>query len=533
MRNFSLSGKNVNWFYISLVVFIIALPFGESLISISIGLIFLTSLFYIKRETFVERIKERKLLLFIFSIYIVYLIGCIFCNDMKWGLYDLRKCLAYFFIPLAFIFGGKMNRAQVKNLLLIFVFAVFVSSVITLSYFYTKDTSTVLSAQKAGFIHHIRFSLELNLAMIILAVFFLFESEPILKYSKVVYVFLFGYLLFFLLWHQSFTGLFTFLGTLFIGVFLLTRKIKSRIVKSLMYLILVLIIVIPSAYLYYTVKEFYTIDKIDYSNLEKFSPGGNAYFHDTNNKQVENGHYIWLYVCEKELKPAWNQRSAIKYNETGGNGYPVRETLIRYLASKNLRKDREGVNSLTDEDIKNIQAGISNYILAQNGFLLYPRIYVSLWELDTYFKTGYANHQSLSQRIEYSKAAFHIIKNNFWFGVGTGNWKKAYADAYRVNKSKMDPARYGDAHNQYLNYMVKFGLVGVLWILFAILYPVARTGKYKDPVFLLFLISMLISNFGDSNFETHVGGAFFVFMYCLFLSSDGVALKPASSFSRK
>ncbi len=107
MIKFSLNSKNVNWFYISLVIFIIALPFGESLISISIGLIFLTSLFYIKRETFVERIKERKLLLFIFSIYIVYLVGCIFCNDMKWGLYDLRKCLAYFFIPLAFIFGEK------------------------------------------------------------------------------------------------------------------------------------------------------------------------------------------------------------------------------------------------------------------------------------------------------------------------------------------------------------------------------------------------------------------------------------------
>lgn len=531
MNNFTYWIKNINWFYFSLIVFVISFPFGESLISISIGLLFLSSLFYIRKPTFSERLKERKFLFLVFSIYLVYLFGFLFCTNLKWGLYDLRKSMAFFFIPLSFIFGNQITKKQLKNLLLLFVLSVSVSSAVTLVELYSNKSSTILSAQESGFIHHIRFSMQLNFALIVLAVFslFSFRAEPKIRIRKIFFWFAFGYLLLFMLWHQSFTGIITFIGTSLTGILLFMLYCKNRVAKIVSGLVLALIIAIPAIFLFSSIKKFYNTETIDFANLEKYTPDGNLYTHDTINKQIENGHYIWLYLCDDEMEPAWNRRSGLKYREITGNGYPVRETLIRYLASKGLKKDRQGIEQLNETDIQNVQAGICNLIFAQKKFSLYPRVYSSIWELDTYFKTGYANQQSISQRIEYAKAAWHIFQENLWFGVGTGNWKEAYAEAYRQIGSKMDPARYGDAHNQYLNYLVKFGISGLFWILFAIIYPVVKTRKYKNPIFLLFLASMFFANLGDSNLETHVGGAFFVFIYCLLFVADDMKFKPVST----
>jgi O-antigen ligase len=195
---------------------------------------------------------------------------------------------------------------------------------------------------------------------------------------------------------------------------------------------------------------------------------------------------------------------------------------MRYLTSKGLRKDAEGVAALNDEDIHCIENGVANVIFKEKKFSLYPRIYQTIWEYYVYSKTGYANEQSLSQRIEFAKAAFTIINRNFWFGVGTGNWKDEFNKAYHKNSSKLSEKYYSSAHNQYLNYFVKFGFAGLILILFFIVYPVIKTKRYHDIFFLIFLVAMFFANFSDSNLESHMGGSFFVFFYCLFLITDGI-----------
>ena len=408
---------------------------------------------------------------------------------------------------------------------------VLASAAITMIGFYLKNERTVLNAQEFGFIHHIRFSFEVVLAMIVLA--FLLASNQ-LHFRRTGKIVVLGSLLFlflFLIWNQSFTGLVAFLGTAFVGVLLLVSKLQNRRMKLVAWAGMSVLVLAPVLYLSYSVHKFYTIDRVDFDHLDQTTALGHQYTHHLKDKHIENGHYVGLYWCEPEMRDTWNNRAETKYDSIGANGYEVKYTLIRYLTSKNLRKDATGVNQLSGNDIQNIEAGISNYILANKGLSLYPRIYVSIWELDNYFKTGDANQQSISQRIEFVKAALTIIKDHFWLGVGTGNWEAAYREAYQKNKSKMDPARYGNAHNQYLNYMVKFGLVGLLWILFAIVYPVVKTESYRNPVFLLFLVTMFIANFGDSNFETHVGGSLFALIYCLFVSTSNwkIQLDPHSN----
>jgi O-antigen ligase len=182
-----------------------------------------------------------------------------------------------------------------------------------------------------------------------------------------------------------------------------------------------------------------------------------------------------------------------------------------------LRKDAEGIKSLTATDIQNIENGITNYIFQQKKYSLYPRIYQTIWEYYMYSITGDPSYQSFSQRIEFTKAAVAIIKNNPWFGVGAGNWKEEFKNTYIKSNSKLKEGLYASSHNQYLNYLVKFGFTGFVLISFFIVYPIIKTHSYKDLLFLIFLVFLFFANFADSNFESHMGSSFFIFFYCLFI----------------
>jgi hypothetical protein len=240
--------------------------------------------------------------------------------------------------------------------------------------------------------------------------------------------------------------------------------------------------------------------------------------HDFENMAVENGHYTYLYICHDEMRAEWNKISTIKYDDVRPNGYPLYDTLIRYLTSKGLRKDGEGIKSLTPQDVRNVENGMANVIFYNKKYSLYPRIYQTVWEYYMYSNTGDPSYQSFSQRIEYAKAAITIIKKNFWFGVGAGNWKEEFRMTYISNNSKLEEGLYASSHNQYLNYMVKFGFVGLLVIMFFIIYPVIKTQSFQDPLFMIFLVFLFFANFADSNFETHMGSSFFLFFYCFFVS---------------
>jgi O-antigen ligase len=105
--------------------------------------------------------------------------------------------------------------------------------------------------------------------------------------------------------------------------------------------------------------------------------------------------------------------------------------------------------------------------------------------------------------------------------VGTGNWKNEFALAFKKNNSKLDKTLYASSHNQYLNFMVKFGVIGFLFIFFILIFPIIKTNRYRDGLFLVFLIFMFFANFADSNLESHMGSSFFLFFYCLFVITNG------------
>jgi hypothetical protein len=505
-------------FYFVLLSYVAFLPFSEALVSIAAGMLLLQAI-VLKSWKHPSVLKGNFLTLIkISSIFVVYLIGTTLTKDISFAFYELRKVVFWIIIPVSFFISPRLTFNRFLNVLTFFCLAVFVASIIATIKLVFKEYFLITGFRDITMVSHIRYSFQIVLSIII-AIYFLVSGGNKLQFihNKTVIVFFLIWMTSFLVILKSITGLFAFFGTAFILLILLITRLKNIKTKIILGFLLILFVLSPIYYVNKVWNDFYNLEKLSPQKTEKFTPLGNPYFFDFLSLEKENGHWVKAYICETEIRNGWNKLSEIKYDSIDANGYAISNTLIRYLTSKGLRKDDSGVSKLSERDVKAIENGIANYIYVDKSFSIYPRIYETIWEFDRYIETGNPNFQSFSQRIEYIKASFQLIKKNFWFGFGTGNWKIKYDEIYQEMNSKLLPENRGPSHNQYLNYFVKFGFLGFIYIFSMLIIPVFREGHKKNLIFWLFLVSMAIANFGDANFETHMGLSFFCFFYCFFL----------------
>ena len=516
--NTSYTWKNL-FFYGSVFLFAASLPLSEFMISLSSSLLviscILTGHF---REKWIQ-LKRNPSVLLIISIFFIYVFGIIFTRNQALALYELQKTAFILVVPLFISTGPPISYKLFRKIIFAFLLALNLATLIAIFRLIFRDLFNIHDIWEILFVSHIGFSFQLllGISFILYELYTNQSTGKILRYALIAEIF---WLISFLFILKSLTGLATFTVLLVIHLFFIIRKIKIRKWKILGLIMLPAMILGGFLYLGSCIYRFYQTDKFNPALLPEKTQNGHLYQHDLEDKSLENGHYAGLFLCEEELKKSWEERSSLGYQQLNQDGFPVSATLIRYLTSKGLTKDSAGMSKLLPEDIQNIEKGIANYIYSQRFFSLYPRIYQTIWELDIYFKTGDPNLKSLAKRIEFVKAAYTIIKMHPFIGVGTGNWKQAFVDAYQKNKSQLEPAQYGSSHNQYLNYLVKFGIPGFLWIMFAWIYPLFLTKKQRFYPAVMLLLILGIANFSDSNFEAHMGISFFIFFYSLFLFSE-------------
>jgi hypothetical protein len=515
-----------NAFFFSLIFTVAIFPFSEALVSISSGLLFIQSIVFrswlhpsSKKESIVS-------LLFLLSIFGVYILGVIFTNDFSFALYELRKVIFWIVIPLAFFLSPRLPDHKIYLVLKIFIIAVTVSALIFTFKILLHKYFQVEGVRSIGFISHIRFSFQVVLSLIILAWFFIRRKSLRIEKGQILIIGLILFLTYFLFLLQSLLGIIAFIGTIGVSVVYYLSNIKGKGIRILFAVVLLFLISVPVWFVSDVIIDYYDYEEIDPLRIEHLTPSGNIYEFDFDNKARENGNLVYIYICHDELRQEWNKRNTIKYDDTL-NSYPLSITLIRYLSSLGLRKDSAAIAGLTNKDIELIERGVTNCKFKNRFFSIYPRVYETVWEVDNFIRSGDPNNKSLAQRIEFVKASLVIIGERPWFGVGTGNWVLKYNEVYDKMNSRLDKDKRASSHNQYLNYMVKFGIIGFLWILIAILVPVFREGQQKNFVFILFLVSMALANFGDANFETHMGLSFFTFFYCLFLWHSGSLMRKS------
>jgi len=254
-------------------------------------------------------------------------------------------------------------------------------------------------------------------------------------------------------------------------------------------------------------------EKTNFQPEQIQSARGEKYIHQSSNFQTENGNCIFINIAPLELESAWVARTNRPLLQKDGRGQLVQTTLIRYLASKGLPKDAAGIDQLSDADISNILAGNTNCNEPQWN-ALEKRWHQIVFEYQTFQSGENPSGHSIFQRLEYYKAAKFIIERNLLFGVGQGNVKSAYNEAYKQTSPNLDEKVQHAVHNQFLSYWIAAGLAAILCFLlyFYFMWKHAR----KNEIDLAFVILALLSCLTEDTLTTQPGVAFFAFFSTFF-----------------
>jgi len=269
-------------------------------------------------------------------------------------------------------------------------------------------------------------------------------------------------------------------------------------------------------------EAYFKVPVMDWSQLERTTAGGEEYIHHAEYPFIEDGHYVMTHIAWGELYDAWFTRSLIHPDSLDGRGHMLKGTLIRYMASKGLHKDREGVAALTTEDVKAIERGVPT-VLDNQKRGLNKRLDRIFFEWSNYRAGGDPNGHSVLQRWEFWKTGWGIAKANMFLGVGTGDVKSAFRQAYIDNDSPLQPQFRLRAHNQYLTMWITYGIVGLILFLLILVWPLFH-GYGRDANYIMFFILAALSFLTEDTLESQAGVMFFAFFYALFTTERSLSL---------
>ncbi len=483
-----------------------------------------------------SRFWHNKAAVLLVAIYLMHVVGLLWTSDFQYALKDLRVKLPILVMPFVLSSMEPLDRKRFDFVMLIYVLSVFIATQFSFVSYLRHDYEDV--REISHFISHIRFCLNIVFSMAVVG-YYIFKNTsarkkqvpelvegpsqavPAFGIKVVIDRFLqwflllwFAYMVFIL---ESLSGYVILVAVvLATAVYAFLQWKKSWAWHIGVGAAALTILVIGIVTIVHFVKPMLKVEPVDFAALEKTTAQGNPYWHDTVYNPVDDGKYVGLYYCKKEMQEAWPQRSSMPFDGLTTNGESLEATLARYLTSKDLRKDAQGVMALTDEDIQNIELGVANYNNWKHPGL-HARLSSTLFEYNLYRRFNNPNGGSLSQRLEYTRASFHIIGQHPWFGVGTGDVPQAFAQTYDEIHSPLKEEYRFRAHNQYLAIAVAFGLVGLAFFLFVLFYPWFASKHNHTYLFMVFLCVMLLSMFPEDTLETQAGATLFAFFVSLLL----------------
>ncbi|MBA4321561.1 MAG: hypothetical protein C0408_01965 [Odoribacter sp.] len=463
--------------------------------------------------------KPRLEVLISLGAYFVCLFWMLNTSDLSFGLRELKLKLPLLIFPVVFGLSGPLDKKELKTVLSFFIAGVVLSSIIGLISYYTdKNIYDIANTRKISlFVSHVRLALMTNLSIIISAWYFFSDSS---KNTRLIYLAASIWLTVFLFLLLSVTGIIIFAALLLISIFLIIKKSGSVFFKTISVIFIVTLFISAVLYISKEIKAFYKPGNAYSFPLIERTVNGNAYLHYPERKDIENGNHVWIYLCEGELSREWNLRSNIKYDSNDIRDQKLRFTLIRYLSSAGLTKDSAGLSVLMESDIKYIENGFTNKLFTE-GKQIRSRIYEIIWQIDYYNNGGNPSGHSITQRIEYLKKGWHLFRENAFTGTGTGDVRSEFTGQFSKESSRLDAKYIYLPHNQYLTFLISFGISGFLIICFSILIPVLRMKAFSSFLFNIFFIIILLSMLGEDTMETHTGVSFFAYFYSLFVFGEG------------
>ena len=460
-----------------------------------------------------SRFWQNKAAVLLVACYLMHVVGLLYTSDFQYAIKDLRVKLPILILPFIMASMQPLDRKRFDLVLIVYVLSVFVATWFSFTAYVRHDYEDVRDISR--FISHIRFCLNIVFCIAVIGYCLFARKSP--WWSKVVQVLLLLWFVYQIFILESLSGYVVLAAVVVVSAcyaFLQWKKGRGWCVAVAVSAVVVL--TAGTVALVRQIKPLLQVESVDFSTLDRETALGNAYWHDTVCYPVEDGKFVGLYYCKQEMQQAWPLRSNLPFEGETLSGENLEATLARYLTSKDLHKDAEGVAALTDEDIRNIEQGVANYNNWKHPGLR-ARLSATAFEYNIYRRSGNPNGGSLSQRIEFTRAAFHIIRQHPWFGVGTGDVPQAFRQAYDEIQSPLSEEFRFRAHNQYLSIIIAFGVAGLVVFLVALFYPYCSSKRNRGYLVTAFLCIMLLSMLPEDTLETQAGASMFAFFFAFLL----------------
>lgn len=477
------------------------LPLNKVVLSISTLFLLLNILLSGDFTNKFNLIKSNRIFLLILAFFSLHFVGLLWSDDLGYGLHDIWKKIPLLIIPLSCVVF-PFNRSEHRDyLLLVFVASTLITSLINfLSYQQVFGEKEYIGFREMSlFGSHVRYALFIVMSFGI-SYYFILK-----KYLWPLFMVLGAWFVFYTAYSQVIAGITSFvivIASLSFYHFYPKRKIILGAVS----------VFILGAGFWLIFWLFQPVDQhsIQLDSLEKYTKEGNQYTHDLSLISPESNKPIGLYTCDKELRREWNKISDLDFDGKDKKGQPLHQTLRRYLSSKDLRKDAEGMAQLKPVDIRKIEHGCASHYCQGIPARLYGLKYQILNEQNP-------NGHSFLQRLEYWKAGVNILSDNILIGVGTGDVQKEFDKYYDKTHSPLNEQNRLRSHNMYITVFLTFGIIGIILFLWLHTSFLRMHVAERNLVAILFIAIALTSYLTEDTLETQFGITFFAFFLGIYI----------------
>ena len=524
INSFKLKQGESTWDFIMfliLCILVIGLPTSIALVSIANGLLAVNWLAGRDFNEKLQRFSANKPAVYLVSLFFVYVAGLLWTNDLAYGVGQVLKDKLPFLSLIFVVSSSRMIPVQrIYSLFILFSLSVLFATLIGFTIYVSGNFTG--PRDLSPFILHVHLSM-----MIVLTVFlFPWVMKQLNAGRTGYYVSILAsvWLLIFLFILSSLTGILSLLGVV---LFILLRFVLRKPV--FLRVALVSFVLLAGA-----LASFYVVNQVTKplslsidpapASLNELTAEGNTYYHNFEDDMRENGHLVYIFISDEELRKAWNTRSNIDFDSLDKAGNEIRYTIYRYLSSRGLRKDKEGLNSIDENEIHAIERGVINYLHLEWPLLM-VRLHQTLWEFQEYQRTRDPYGHSFTKRIEIWRATWLAFTQYPVLGWGTGDVLHAIDFGLEKMNSKLEDHRLRHPHNQFLHVLVMMGIIGFIIIFGLIVLFVKSSGAVRFFPFNIFLIIVLVSMLGNSPLDSQISLNFFLF-FCL---AFGISLKNTAA----
>jgi len=447
---------------------------------------------------------QKKSFLALFLLFAWSFLSLAWSHNSADGFRFINLVLPFFILFFVFSLRPFAEEKHLKWILNAFLISVTYAAFHNLRRYYQAPEGTFTDMRELSvFVSHIRFALMITISIVICG----WKFKNSVTFFRWFYLLLIVFLLYYTFISEVITG---YLSLFFIVLMVAGRWIFDRFQRKRNFYFLCGFVVLLFAGMLFGWSK-YVEHKRHYTLLTKTAQG-NYYWSDTTQLFFENGNITNINIQFQELKKAWAKRSSISLDTPAQNGQKYLWNLIRYMTSKGLTKDAEGVQQLTDSDVEAIENGKFTTLDVTQG----PKFRL-LQMRDELLSTGIdPNGYTMKQREEYWSAGWHLFLQHFWKGTGSGDLMPDFRQYYAQTHSRLTLENQRKTHLQFLTFGIRWGVVGLgLFVIFLV--SIFKEIPRKSYYFVAIIIGILIFSFlNEDTIETLTGGVLCAFFMGLF-----------------